>query len=589
MSQERVTGNIFDWPLMKRVIGLARPHRPVFITSAILAIVVGVFGSVRPRIIQMTVDDHIMQFDETGLRWMILVLAGILLAESVLRYFFIYMSRLLGQLVVKDLRTSVFDHVIGLRLRFFDRTPIGTVTTRTVNDVETINEFFARGLLPIFADVLLLVLIIINMLVQNWKLALVSMAALPVMIWSTYIFKEAVKGAFQKVRTQVSRLNAFLQEHITGVRIIQIFAAEDAESSKFEAINAKHRDANIEAIWYYSLFFPAVEILLAIATGLMVWFGAYALINDQLGADATVGDIIAFILYISMLFRPIRFLADRFNTLQMGLVASERVFRVLDTDDHIDDPGHLKPARLRGRIVFDHVDFSYDGDERVLKDVSFEVQPGETLAIVGATGSGKSSIINVLNRLYPIQGGRVLVDDHPVDDYDLAHYRSLISNVLQDVFLFSGTVHENIALHSGASRADVERSARRIGAHDFIERLPGGYDYTVMERGATLSHGQRQLISFVRALVFDPSILILDEATSSIDTETEAVVQRAVDQLVRDRTSIIIAHRLSTIQNADRILVLDSGVVKEFGTRAELLAIEGGRFRSLYETQFQLE
>lgn len=582
-QQQNINGSVFDWPLLKRIIGLARPYRKHFAVASVLAIAIAIISPLRPYLIQYTVDNFVLRVNSQGLFNMAMVLIGMLVVESLLQYGFIYITSWLGQSVIRNLRVRVFGHVVGLRLQYFDRTPIGTVTTRTINDVETINNIFSQGLVQIIADLLTIIAIIAFMLAANWKLTLVSLATFPLLIYSTYVFKESIKSAFQKVRNQVARLNAFTQEHITGMRIIQIFNAQKREMDRFKQINAEHRDAHMQSIWYYSIFFPVVEVILASAIGLMVWYGA----NRVIHFETTIGTLIAFILYLNMLFRPLRMLADKFNTLQMGMVAADRVFALLDREETIENQGHHHPATIEGDVRFEHVWFAYEDHNYVLKGVDFHIKAGETLAIVGATGSGKSSIINILNRFYEIEKGSIKVDGVDVKDYELAGLRKHIGMVLQDVFLFSGTVLENITLRDTAiTREQVIDAAKAVGAHDFIMRLPGGYDYRVMERGATLSMGQRQLISFIRALVFNPAILILDEATSSIDTESEMIIQQAIDTLVVDRTSIVIAHRLSTIQKADKIMVLDKGEIKEIGSHDELLKLDG-YYRKLHDMQFK--
>lgn len=577
------SSNKIDLRLLGRVLQLARPYRLVFFAAAVLTVLLAPVSTARPWLIQHLVDRYIFTFDMLGLRRMVLLLVGALLLEAVLRYFFIYATKWLGQMVVRDLRVRVFQHVVGLRLSYFDRTPIGTTTTRTINDIETLNTVFSQGAITIIADLLTLVTVLFVMLWTSWKLTLICLTTLPLLLLATWVFKEKVKVAYQKVRNQIARMNAFLQERISGMRIVQIFNAEAQEMEKFRCINRDYTQANLDSILYYAVFFPVVEIISAASLGLMVWWGA----RGVLGEEVTLGALVAFPLYLGMLFRPMRMLADRFNQLQMGLVAAERVFRLLDRQDQVPNAGHLRPEHLRGEVDFERVWFAYSEGEWVLRDLSFHIEPGQTMAIVGATGSGKTTIISILNRFYEIQRGRILIDGVDVRAYDLFALRRHIGVVLQDVFLFSGTVLENITLMDARiSRAQVEAAAKMIGAHDFIMRLPGGYDHVVMERGATLSMGQRQLISFVRALVFDPAILILDEATSSIDPESEAVIQYAIERLIAKRTSIVIAHRLSTIRHADNILVLHQGRMVEFGPHEALLQIENGYYRRLYELQF---
>jgi len=572
-----------DLTLLKRVLALGLPYKGIFALASVLSLLLAPVVILRPYLIQRAVDEHIMKFDAEGLVLMIMILLGVLVLESVMRYVFIYSTSWLGQSVIRDLRVRVFKHITSLRLTYFDRTPIGTSTTRTINDIETINTVFSQGMISIIADVLTLFAVLAIMLVTSWKLTLICLVTFPLLIWGTYIFKEKVKASYQIVRNQISVMNAFLQERISGMRIVQIFNAEEKELKNFKNINRKYTQANLNSILYYAVFFPFVEILSAASLGLLVWWGAKGVISGEV----TLGVLIAFPLYLGMLFRPVRMLADKFNTLQMGLVAAERVFALLDKDFKIENKGTKKATDLNGEIAFKNVDFEYLENEPIIKDLSFKVKPGDTLAIVGSTGSGKTTIINILSRFYEINGGEILIDSRPIQEYELESLRSRVAMVLQDVFLFSGSVMENITLRdTRVTREEVIEAAKMIGAHEFIEQLPGGYDYEVMERGATLSMGQRQLISFVRALVFDPDILILDEATSSIDPETESVIQYAIEKLITKRTSIIIAHRLSTIRHADNILVLDKGELQEFGSHEELLQLEDGHYRELHDMQF---
>lgn len=576
--------NKLDWYVLGRVLQLAWPYRAVFIITGVLAVVLAPLATMRPYLIQVMVDDYIFNNDIPGLTKIVILIFALLIIESIFRYIFTYSSGWLGQSVIRDLRVRVFKHINSLRLSYFDKTPIGTSTTRTINDIETINNVFAQGMITIIADILTIIVVLAIMFITSWRLTLICLTTMPLLIVASYIFKEKVKKSFQRVRAEIARMNAFLQERITGMRILQIFNVEREEMDKFKRINREYTQANLDSILYYAVFYPVVEIISAASLGLMVWWGAK---NSLVENGVTLGALVAFPIYLNMLFRPIRMLADRFNTLQMGLVASERVFNVIDRTDKIEDNGTVQAESLKAEVKYENVWFAYNARDYVLKDVSFAIAPGETLAIVGSTGSGKTTIINILNRFYEIQQGRILIDGVDVREYDLVSLRRRVALVLQDVFLFSGTVLENVTLlDKSISREAVVEAAKMIGAHQFIEKLPGGYDYKVMERGATLSMGQRQLISFVRALVFNPDILILDEATSSIDPESEAVIQFAIETLIAKRTSIIIAHRLSTIRHADNILVLDKGEVKEFGPHDELLKIENGRYKELYEMQF---
>ena len=581
----KVSGKAVDINLLRRILHYVKPYRRIFLWSLLLTLALAALAPLRPFLIEYTLDKFILENDSSGLITMTLLMIGLLLVQTVVQYFHTFLTNILGQSVIKDLRVSVFNHISSLRLKYFDRTPIGQLITRTVSDLETIADIFSEGLIVIVGDILQVAVIIAFMLYTDWELTLIVLIPMPFLIAASYVFKEAIKSAFQAVRTEVSHLNTFLQEHITGMSIIHYFARERQEMRKFKIINARHRDAHIRSNWYYSIFFPVVEIISAISLGLLVWYGSKSILENEISP----GVVVAFIMYINMLFRPIRELADKFNTLQMGMVGAERIFNVLDTQEITENPGTLQPETLQGKIEFSHVWFAYNDEDWVLKDISFKVMPGETLALVGATGAGKSSTINILNRFYEISKGSVKIDDVDLRDYELGYLRSRIATVLQDVFLFSDTIANNINLsNQDITREKLVQAAKDVGAHEFIERLPGGYDYNVMERGATLSAGQSQLISFIRALVYDPKILVLDEATSSVDTETEELIQKAINQLMKGRTSIVIAHRLSTIQNADKIIVLDHGEIKEIGSHQELLKLDG-HYRRLYDLQFNSE
>jgi len=589
-----VTGKALDWNLLGRVMKYVKPYRSTFVIAAFLTIFLAGSALVQPILMQLTLDKYILANNYNGLVLMVVLMIAQLAVQTAVQYYQTYSTNALGQSVIRDLRKDVFNHIMSLRLKYFDRTPIGMLITRTVSDLETIADIFSEGLISIVGDLLLVIAIVVAMMLSDWKLALITLIPMPFLILSTYVFKEAIKSSFQEVRTQVAQLNTFLAEHISGISIIQYFSREDQEMRKFKAVNMKYRDANIRSNWYYSIFFPVVEILFAVGLALLVWYGCKRILTDQqlanLGTNdnrVTAGMILKFIVLLNLLFRPIRQLADKFNTLQMGMVGADRIFKVLDTDEVAVNTGTLKPASLRGAIDFENVWFAYNDENWVLKNINFHVNPGETLALVGATGAGKSSTINILNRFYEIGQGAAKVDGVDIREYDVAYLRSQIATVIQDVFLFSDTIANNISLNNPTiTREQIIAAAKDVGAHDFIERLPGGYDYNVMERGSTLSSGQAQLISFIRALVYNPAILVLDEATSSVDTETELLIQNAINKLMQGRTAIVIAHRLSTIQNADKIIVLDHGEIKEMGTHQELLKIEHGYYRKLYDLQF---
>ena len=555
-----------------RLFRYTRPYKGTLALCITLSVVLAVLAPIRPWLIQLSVDKYIGNKLWAGLLFISGIHLVALLVESGLRFVFLYRAAWLGQTVVADLRRNVFQKVLYQSLGYYDKTPIGTLTTRTINDLESVNDVFSEGILSIVADVLIIISIITAMLITDWRLTLVCLAPFPLLIAATYWFKEAVNASFQRVRNAVAALNAFVQERLTGMHLVQAFAAEERELGKFQEINKEHRDANIKAIFAYSVFFPIVEIILAASTGLLVWYGAVRI----LGEASTPGVIIAFVLYLNNLFSPLRMLADKFNVLQMGVIAGERVFGVLDSEEHLKDNGTLAPQKLEGAVGFKDVHFSYKEDSPVLRGLSFDLKAGQTMAVVGPTGAGKTSIISLLGRLYEIESGSIRIDGHDIREYDIHALRKQIGIVLQDVFLFSGSIVDNITLRDATiSRERVIEVCRLLGIHEHIIRLPGGYDFDVLERGATLSQGQRQLLSFARALLFNPAILILDEATASVDSESEQLIQKAIETLIQGRTSIVIAHRLSTIRKADVIVVLEKGQIMEQGTHDELLRAQG--------------
>lgn len=583
MSDVQITGKTYDTTLLKRMTKYIKPYKFVFWVSVVLTVLLAAVAPALPMLVEYTLDNYILSDQAEGLNMMLAFMLGLLLLQVGIRYFHTLMTNTLGQSVIRDIRIEVFNHITSLRLKYFDKTPIGRLITRTISDLETISNIFSQGLIQIIGDLLQLFVILIVMFYSDWRLTLVVLIPMPVMIIATYIFKEAMKNAFVDVRKRISQLNTFLQEHISGISIIQYFARQDQEMKKFKSINAKHRNAHVRANWYFSIFFPVLEIIMAIALGLLVWYGS----KQVLAHVISPGVVVAFIMYINMIFRPIRELIDKFNTLQMGMVSAERIFAVIDTKEQTPDHGKLQPADLNGDISFKQVWFAYNDKDWVLKDLNFDVKPGQTVALVGATGAGKSSTINILSRFYEIDKGEVLLDGKDIKEYQLDYLRKQIGVVLQDVFLFSDSVFNNITLNNPEiTRSQVIDAAKQVGAYDFIMRLPDGFDYQVQERGATLSAGQAQLISFIRALVHDPKILVLDEATASVDTQTELLIQSAIEKLMKGRTSIVIAHRLSTIQKADLIIVLDKGGIVESGSHQELLNMEGA-YKKLYDLQFE--
>ncbi len=613
-KKKSAQGKAFDRKLFARVFQFVQPYKFTFWVTVWLTLLLSIVGVIRPLVLGWIVDiaatDYSLLFNITEgatwnaravtwvaafirdtigpgtgtlVLWISIIVAVLLVIETVVQFFQAYWTAWLGQAVTFDLRQKLYTKLLSFKLRYFDRTPIGTLVTRTVSDIETIDDIFSQGLLMIMGDILKLVTVVIVMFALNWKLALLSMIPIPLLLWSTNIFKNSIQKSFQDVRTQVARLNAFVQEHIQGMFIVQLFGREEQEFKKFQSINREHRKAHIRSVLAYSIFFPVVEILSAISLAFLVWWG----VRDVLEDSTSLGEIFAYILFINMLFRPIRQLADRFNVLQMGMVGSERVFNVLDTDAMLVDEGTQGTENFRGNITFEKLWFAYVDDDYVLKGISFEVKAGEMVALVGATGSGKSSIVNVLSRAYEFQKGSVLLDGVDIREHKLEGLRRSISVVLQDVFLFSESVHNNITLNDPKiSREEVIRAAKEVGAHEFIMRLPDGYDSNVRERGGILSVGQRQLLAFIRAAVHQPKVLVLDEATSSVDSMSEQLITQATERITKGRTSIVIAHRLSTVQNADRILVVDKGRIVEQGDHQQLVALNG-MYRKLYDLQFK--
>ena len=575
----------FDLHLLRRVFKYTVPYKRKFWGSVVLAILLAVITPVRPMLIQLTVNEYILKEMPKMLVMITMIQIGFIFFETGIRFLFSYITAILGQSVVKDMRVDTYSKILSLNLSQFDKTPIGTLTTRTINDIESVNDIFSDGLVPIIADLLSIFCVLTYMFYSDWQLTLISLIPFPIIIIATYYFKESINKSFHQVRNAVAALNAFVQEHLTGMFVVQAFAAEKNEFEKFKRINKEHRNANIKAIFAYSVFFPIVEIVLALSIGLVVWWTAQEALHMH---QSRQGTVIAFILCLNLLFRPLRMLADKFNVLQMGVIASERVFKVLDNPDVTPVPisGAYAPLRVNGKVEFKNVSFSYVPGRSVLNNISFLAESGQTVALVGHTGSGKSTIVSLLTKLYPIENGFIKIDDVSIDDFDISALRKNVGIVLQDVFLFSGSILDNITLRNpDISLEQVEKAAKLINMHDFIMRLPGGYNYKVGERGATLSLGQRQLLSFIRALLYNPSILILDEATSSVDTETELLIQNAIDTLISGRTSIVIAHRLSTIRKAHKIIVLDNGNLIEAGTHEQLLE-SGGYYSKLYQMQF---
>lgn len=587
MEKEKVSsGNIIDWSVLSRLMRFVTPYKWRFGSVVALTVILGILTPLRPYLIQYTLDNDVAEGNYQAMVTMMIILLGLLVFQSIAQYVHTYLSGWIGQQVIRDIRTKLYQHIVNLRLRFFDKTPIGRLVTRSISDVETLADVFSEGLAAMAGDLLQIVFILGFMFYQDWRLALLSLSTIPLLLISTYIFKEKIKVAFNDVRNAVANLNTFVQEHITGMNVVQIFGSEKREFEKFRQINEEHKQANMRSVLYYSIYFPVAEIIAAAGIGLLVWYGAKGIINfDQTGI--TVGKLIAFIMYIQMFFRPIRMIADRYNTLQMGIVSTSRILNLLDDKEHVQANGTYKPELIKGEVSFEKVWFAYNDEQYVLKDIDLSIRQGETIALVGATGAGKSSIINLLNRFYEINKGAIKVNGVDIKDYDLGYLRKNIGVVLQDVFLFSDTIFNNITLGNPTVTEEmVWHAADLVGARKFIERLPGKLNYNVMERGSTLSVGQRQLISFIRAMVYDPKILVLDEATSSVDSETEELIQSAIGKMMKGRTAIVIAHRLSTIQKADKIIVLDHGHIKEVGSHDQLLGKEGF-YSQLHKMQYK--
>jgi ATP-binding cassette, subfamily B, multidrug efflux pump len=587
VEKEQVSsGNIIDWSVLRRLMKFVTPYRGRFILLVILTLGIGLLTPLRPLLVQWTLDRDVANGDYMGMVRMMIFLLALLVIQSAVQYAHTYLSGWMGQQIIRDIRTKLYEHLVNLRLRFFDKTPIGRLVTRSISDVETLADVFSEGLAAMVSDLLQLIFILALMFITDWRLSLLSLSTIPLLLISTYIFKEKIKVAFNDVRNAVANLNTFVQEHISGMNIVQIFGSEKREFEKFRQINEEHKQANMRSVLYYSVYFPVAEIIAAAGIGLLVWYGAKGVILTET-TGITIGKLIAFIMYIQMFFRPIRMIADRYNTLQMGIVSSSRILNLLDDNEHIQSNGNYKPEHVKGDVEFQNVWFAYNGEQYVLKDINLSIKHGETVALVGATGAGKSSIINLLNRFYEINKGTIKVDGVDIKEYDLGTLRKNIGVVLQDVFLFSDTILNNITLgNPDVTEEMVWHAADLVGARKFIQRLPGQLSYNVMERGSTLSVGQRQLISFIRAMVYDPKILVLDEATSSVDSETEELIQQAIGKMMSGRTSVVIAHRLSTIQKANKIIVMDHGQIIEVGKHEDLLTKEG-HYAQLHKLQYK--
>ncbi len=578
----------FDTSLFKRILEYSKPYQWRFNSVVIWAISLSIFAALRPYLLKETVDNYIQTKDSADLLFYISLMGIILLFEVLSQFYFVYWANWLGQDIVRDIRTKLFNHIVRFKMSYFDHSPVGQLVTRSVSDMEAISRIFSQGLFMIISDVLKMIVVLIFMLYMNWKLSMIVILAMPLLVYATRIFQIKMKGAFEEVRTQVANLNTFVQERVTGMKIVQLFSREKIEYEKFKTINDKHNKAWIKTVWYNSIFFPIADIISSFTLGLIVWYGGLAMIGGD--SQTTFGDLFTYTMLISMLFNPLRQIADKFNELQMGMIAANRVFAILDTSKELQEEGSQMAPKFNGTIQFDNVHFGYTDNEKVLKGISLEVNEGQTIAIVGATGAGKSTIINLLNRFYDIDKGSIKIDGYNINTFELTSLRKQIAVVLQDVFLFADTIYNNITLYNPEiTKEDVIEAAKKIGVHEFIMSLPNGYDYNVKERGVMLSSGQRQLIAFLRAYMSEPSILILDEATSSIDTYSEELIQKATEKITKGRTSIIIAHRLATVINADKIIVMDAGMIVEQGSHFELIQKTEGYYKNLYDSQFVVE